>query len=602
MNDTTYLDRIAGHARRHPDAVAARSGDERIGYRELLDRAQAVAVRLRAAGVRRGDRVGLRLPRGADLLAGMIGIGQAGAVVVPVSTEEPPARLAMITADAGIGVIVGRDSHGVPDEVEIVAAHGPDPDADGDRPPAVGAADIAYLIYTSGSTGRPKGVPVAHGNLLRYLDWCATTLLEPDVALPAITSPAFDASLKQLLGPLITGATVWLVDDTTAGDPRRVGELLDSAGPSALNCVPTFWSAVLDELTATGRRPAELRRLLLGGEPISAELLNRTRAAFPGLEIWNLYGPTEATANATAARIGDDDEIHLGSPIAGALAHVLRPDGAPAGDGETGELHLGGPQLALGYHGDGARTAARFVPDPFTPVPGGRMFRTGDLVRRHGDRLLFEGRADRQIKRSGVRLELGEIEEALRRLDDVATTAVVAVQDGAADMRLLAAVVPADGREPVPGAIRSALAGHLPRAALPDQIVVVPALPLTAGGKVDAAALRDLAAPAGPEGTGDATDPVEAVLIGVWQQVIAGKPVGVHTDFFDAGGHSLAMLRIVGRVAELLDVELAVDVFYDAPTVAAHADLIREQRGAAATERARRVLGQGAEAAAWRAE
>ncbi|MEU8256540.1 non-ribosomal peptide synthetase [Micromonospora inaquosa] len=598
MNPATYLDRLASHGRRRPDAVAARFGTDSITYAELLTRARTLALRLQHTGVRRGDPVGLRLPRGLDLLVGMCAIGRAGGVVVPMAPDEPPRRLAAVLADAGITTVIGVGDRDAPDGVTVLRPGSVDVAPNDAALPTVGASDVAYVIYTSGSTGAPKGVPVGHGNLLRYLNWCDAVLLEPGVALPAVSSPAFDASLKQLLGPLIGGGTVWLVDDATAGDPRRIAELLGDAGPSALNCVPAMWGAVLDELAAAGRPPVRLRRLMLGGEALDAELLRRTRAAFPAVDIWNLYGPTEATANATATLLDRDGEVHLGSPIAGARVYVLGPDGAPVADGEAGELYVGGPQLALGYRGDAARTAARFVPDPFTPTRGGRMFRTGDVVRCRGGRLFFETRRDRLVKRAGVRLELGEVESALRALDGVAAAAVVTVGEPA---RLLAAVVPTGDRELIPTEVRHALTAFLPRAAVPDQVVVLPALPVTAGGKVDAAALREFTAPLDSGPADEAADPVEAVLIGVWQQVIGGKPVASNTDFFDVGGHSLAMLRIVGRVAELLDAELTVDVFYDAPTVAAHADLIREQRGPTAVARARDILAQGDEPASWRA-
>ncbi|GAA1617105.1 non-ribosomal peptide synthetase [Actinoplanes couchii] len=604
MSAGTVLGRIGDQVRARPAAIAARCGADHLSYADLNARAVGLARRLRAAGVRPGQSVGLRLPRGFDLLTGMIGIGLAGAAFVPLSPDEPLARLTTLLADAGITTVVGSPDEIVLDGVTVIPPGSGATEPDGEDPPGATAGDVAYVIHTSGSTGRPQGVPVAHGSLLRYLDWCARTLLDPAAALPAISSPAFDASLKQLLGPLIIGGTVWLVGDKEAGDPRRITELLREAGPSMLNCVPSMWRAVLDEIEAAGPRPAGLRRLLLGGEPAGAELIARTRAVLPDLEIWNLYGPTEATANATAARLDRGDEEHLGSPIAGSEIHLLAPDGTPVGDGDVGEVFIGGSQLALGYHGNPARTAARFLPDPFTAVPGGRMFRTGDLARRRDGRLEFQGRTDRQVKRSGVQLELGEVENALLRLDEVDRAAVVVVNRGTADVRLLAAVTPAPHRDPAPGGIRSALAAFLPRAALPDQVVVLPTLPLTVGGKVDAAALRALATPSGDTVTepgDDPADPVETVLIGVWHQVLGDEKVGTRTDFFEAGGHSLAMLRIVGRMAELLDVELPVDVFYDAPTVAEHAGLIRDEHGGAVTSRARRILDQGHDPATWRA-
>ncbi|TQS25868.1 non-ribosomal peptide synthetase [Microbispora sp. KK1-11] len=587
----SYLDVIREIAESDPARVALRWDGGELGFGALLAKAEELAGELAVRGVGAGRTVALRLPRGPALVVAMLGVTRAGAAFLPLAPEEPEERLRMILGDSDASLVLCQTGGPrAPEETEPVMllpdgrlaepSSGVPPTSAGPR-----REDLAYVVYTSGSTGRPKGVMVEHGALLDYLTWCATTLLDAGAPMPAISSPAFDASLKQTLGTLVAGAQVWLIDDATATDPLALAGLLARPAPYAFNCVPSLWRAVLAELEAV---PGEigLRRLLLGGEAADAELVARTRSRAPGVEIWNLYGPTETTANASAGVVTGSGTPTLGRPLPGRRLYVLAADGSEVMPGESGELFIGGDGVARGYRGRPAQTAERFVPDPFSPVPGARMFRTGDLVRRRADGdLEYLGRRDRMVKRSGVRIELDEIEHAIRR--------IAGVRDAAVFMRETAMVAAVEAPHTLN--VRRELTAWLPRAALPDVIRIVDALPRTAGGKTDLDALRaaqDAATGAAERRTTEEGS-LEDLLAAIWARVLELPEVSPEDDFFEVGGHSLAMLRIVGRVGELFDVDLPVDLFFDAPTVALQAQAIREKLGVEADARAVREPAAG---------
>lgn len=608
-----YHETIGAVARRHPDRTAIEWPGGMISYQQLRHRAEAVANELGRLGVRHGEFVGLWSAPGPGLVTGMLGVSLAGAAFVPWPVSEPADRLRTMIADSGVAAVVGAaDPAMLPFSGKRLEL-GPD-GTPLDRPPKVNGgdghmprtvrvtgADAAYMLYTSGSTGVPKGVLIAHSSLASYLDFCVKTWVDPAAPMPVVTSPGFDAVMKQVLAPLLAGVTTWFPEEEVGRDPRALARLAaDPSRPSTTNCVPSVWRAALAEWPLSPGAPTGVRRLLLGGEVLDDDLLRRTREVLPGLEIWNLYGPTEATANASAGRV-EDAPAPLGSPLPGVSLYVLDDAGAPVAVGEVGELHVSGPGVARGYYGRPADTAERFVPDPF--AVGARMFRTGDLVRLVApDRLEFHGRADRMVKRQGVRIELGEIECALRALPNIYDAAVVTVPD-ADGCRLVAFVAAGDRSASIdPPQVRRYLTDLLPRAAIPDAIKVVAALPRTDGGKPDLASLRDAASVAAT-GPGDPTvrftggaamdgDPdaaagggpgspeepedLDAAIAVIWAEVLGVDRVPADADFFELGGHSLAMIRIVGRVADLVGAELPVDVFFDTPTLSEFVAAVRK--------------------------
>jgi amino acid adenylation domain-containing protein len=511
------------------------------------------------------------------MLAGLLGIWQAGAAWVPLDPSHPEERRALTVRDAGIRWIVADR------EIRELA-----PEAGGKARTAAPSTDnprlAAYVLYTSGSTGTPKGVVVEHGALAAYLEWTAGLLGER--ALPAVTSLAFDASLKQLLTPLLAGRPVHLLPEA-ALVPEALLDAIAAGGYAALNTVPSLWRALLERIeTGEGPRPRALSRVLLGGEALDADLAERTLRAFPEAELWNLYGPTEATANATAARIQTGEPITLGRPLPGLRTVVLDADGSLAPLGAFGELCLGdggGDRLARGYLGRADLTAERFVPDPFAAEPGSRLYRTGDLVRRRADsRPEYRGRTDHQVKVRGVRIELGEIEARLAAHPAVRETAVVAREAAPGDLRLIAWVVPRPEESASPEALRAWLTERLPLPLLPAEIRLLDALPRTPTGKLDRRALAERAAADPLAAPGRAfvapRDAVEQALAALWEEVLGVERVGVRDNFFALGGHSLLAARLLSRIRRDLDVEIPLRTLFETPDLEALARVVLAAR------------------------
>ena len=582
--------RFADQARRTPDAAAVESPEGTYTYAELDAATARLARWLAARGAGSETRVGVGMERTPELVVAVLAALRAGAAFVPLDPAHPRERLAALMDDAGVSVVLTRtDLLGrLPDDARVVAL-----EAIASELEALPSADpgidvdprhLAYVYYTSGSTGRPKGVMVEHGSLSAYLAWVDRALYRGEVeAMPVVTRPGFDPILRQLFPPLLRGGAVWLPGEETASDPAALMAALGGRRGTALSCVPSLWSALLDAADQ-GRAPLPaphaLRTLALGGERLDAALAARTRARLPHVRIVNVYGPTEITVNATFAEVGAETVVPIGTAVDGASVYVvdealrLLPGDLP------GELVVGGSGVARGYLGAPALTAERFVPDPFSAVPGARLYRTGDQARRRPDgRIDFLGRIDDQVKVRGVRVEPGEVEAALRALPAVRDAAVAALDDGRGGMRLVAYVVPADG-DASPAALRGALGARLPEAMVPTAFVALDALPRTPNGKVDRRALPapDLAAGA-DEWVEPATE-TERRVAEIWAEVIGIDRVGSNDDFFLLGGHSLLATQVVSRVREAFRVELPLRAIFEATRLSAFAARVDAAAGA----------------------
>jgi amino acid adenylation domain-containing protein len=567
----------------------------------LVRRAARLAAVLADLGAGPGMVVGVCLGHSSDLVEAVLGVLATGAAYLPLDPTYPRAYLAHVLEDSGAPLVLTRDNlRALLPETRgrvIVLPESPDDAAQGEPslrelPPGDPGAP-AYLLYTSGSTGRPKGIPILHRSLAAYLAWVLEAPLAGIDGLPFVTSLSFDASLKQLFGPLVGGFPVRLVDEETARRPERLLAHLGGPGRLALNCVPSLWREILDAIEAAGGGgPPGLVRVLLGGEGFDRGLLERTARVVPGIEVWNLYGPTEATANAAAARLEPgtslDTGISIGHPIRGARLHIVDPCLRPLPPGIAGELVLGGAGVAPGYWQRPELTAERFVPDPFSREPGGRLHRTGDRARfRAGGTVELLGRIDLQLKVRGLRIEPGEIEAVLLAHPAVAECAVGA--DPGRDHLIAWVVFHASTDPPEPAALRRHLAARLPAAMVPAVLVAVDGLPRTPAGKVDRGALAVVAAPAASAasvaspGRGQAPRaPTEEILAGIWAEVLGIEEVGVHDDFFAHGGHSLLAARLLSRVRNAFGVDLPLRALFAAPTVARLAAAVR--RGEAAAE------------------
>ncbi|MGC4808259.1 amino acid adenylation domain-containing protein [Micromonospora sp. DT233] len=572
-SDDLLHERFARHAAAHPDALAVVAGEQRVDYATLDARANRLAHRLRAAGVGPETLVGLCVNRDADLAVGVLGILKAGGGYLPLDPEHPRDRLEYVVADAGVTLAVV--SPGLADRAPVAATLRLDDPTLAAEPatdptPVTCADNVAYVIHTSGSTGRPKGVAVPHRQVVRLLDSCDDVLDLPAGGVWSLFhSYAFDFSVWELWGALARGGTVVMVDKATARDPYRFAALLEAERVGVLSQTPGAFRNLRAALG--GRPPADLgvRTVVLGGEKLDLPELDGwlDGPAGEGVRLVNMYGITETTVHVThrtvtAADLGTGATSPIGRALPDLSLHLLDAHLRPVGVGVTGELYVGGAGLARGYLGRPGLTADRFVPDPFSATPGARLYRTGDRARHlPGGELEYRGRADDQVKIRGHRIELGEVEAALLRHDAVAQAAVVARGERTGEHRLHAYLV-VDG-EPAADELRGWLRERLPEPMVPATFTVLPALPLTANGKVDRRAL-----PAAEGATLDAArahvppaTPTERALAQVWCAALGVTRVGVTDRFFDLGGDSILALRVVG-LAERAGLAVALrDVF-----------------------------------------
>jgi amino acid adenylation domain-containing protein len=576
-----------------PETVAAVCGSEVLTYAELNCRANRLAHHLRRLGVGPEVPVGLCAERSPEMLVGLLAVLKSGGFYVPLDPAYPRERLAYVLEDAGAPVLLTQ-SHlrrVLPEArrarvIELDAADVWAGESAGDPEPLAEAENPAYAIYTSGSTGRPKGVQVRHRGAVNFLAAMARRpgLGSGDVLL-AVTTLSFDIALLELLLPLWTGARVVIASREEAVDGARLAELLASSQATVMQATPATWRMLLE---AGWQGRAELRAFC-GGEALPRDLAERLLARVR--QVWNLYGPTETTVwSAVHPLAPGAGAVPVGRPIANTEIYVL--DGAcePAPVGVPGELWIGGDGLARGYLGRPDLTADRFVPDPFGR-PGGRLYRTGDLARwLPGGELEFLGRLDHQVKIRGFRIEPGEIEAVLERHPEVAQSVVVAREDAPGDQRLVAYMVARPEAPPAAAELREWLRGELPQYMLPAAFVVLEKLPLTPNGKVDRKALPApdpaQAAPA-PDYVAPRTS-TERLICSVWQEVLGMEKVGLRHNFFDLGGHSLLLVRVLGRLrAELSRSDLTLVHLFNYPDVDSLARFLTGQDEGAAVREAR---------------
>jgi amino acid adenylation domain-containing protein len=539
-------------ASRRLSAPALTFRERVLTYRELNEAANRVAHRLRALGVRPEVRVGISLERGPDAVVAMLGVLKAGGAYVPLDPAYPAERLRDMVDDAGISLVLDSsllDAEGLPAD---------------DPAPVAGPQHAAYVIFTSGSTGRPKGVLVEHGAVVDFALSAAEAIgIGEDSRTLAAAALSFDASTLEVFCALLRGAHLHMASEDERASPERLGELVRRHALTEVFLAPALLPLLDPDLP-------HLRAVASGGEAAVPEQVERWTAG--GRPFFNLYGPTEITVAATLMRCeGRVDVVPIGTPMANHRTYVLDGDLRAVG---TGELYLAGAGLARCYVGRPDLTAERFLPDPFaaagTPgvsqegVTGARMYRTGDLARWNADGLLeFAGRADRQLKVRGFRVEPGEIEAALERHPGVERAVVEARHDARGEL-VLAAYVTGAGAPDLDG-VRRHLAGLLPPYMLPQRVVGLDRFPLTPSAKIDRAALSL------PELTGTgagAASETERVLVEIWREVLGLTEIGVDREFLELGGHSLHAARILARVERRFERRLEARDLFAARTVA----------------------------------
>ncbi|MEU8376613.1 non-ribosomal peptide synthase/polyketide synthase [Micromonospora sp. NPDC048894] len=563
---------FAEQARRTPDGIALVATDATLTYRELHDRADALAARLVAAGVEPGEFVAIALPRTADLLVSVLAVLRCGAAYVPIDTGFPADRADYMLADAGPVLLLTDRT--VELDHPVTRLYVEDTTVTGTAPVRVdvpgGAA--AYMIYTSGSTGKPKGVVVPRAAMDNFLIAMIdrTSLAAGDYLL-AVTTVGFDIAVLELFLPLLVGATVVLAPRDVVTDPVALCAALRrprrSGSALLVQATPNLWRAVAEE------DPAALQglRVLVGGEALPPDLA----AVLAGAAdvVLNMYGPTETTVWSTVGVV-TDHRPDIGTPVLNTVARVLDTALRPVPPGVPGELYLGGDGLARGYHGRAGLTAERFVAAPDDP-PGARMYRTGDLVQRRPDgRLDFLGRVDDQVKLRGFRIELGEVAAALATHPVVVRAVAVVREDRAGDRKLVAYVVGAHAAID-PDALREHAAATLPEYMVPAVVVPLDEIPLTPNRKVDKRALP--APPQRAESAGRAPhNPREQLLCDLYAEVLGLPRVGVDDDFFALGGDSVLCFRLLSR-ARVRGVTFAIRDVFERRTVAALASVTRDR-------------------------
>ncbi|MFL5357547.1 amino acid adenylation domain-containing protein, partial [Archangium sp.] len=615
LPEATVVELFEAQVDRAPDALALTSEAGSLSYRELDARANRLAHRLRSLGVGPESRVALCLERSVDLVVGLLGILKSGAACVPMDPLWPTERLRLLLEDSGARLAVAR-----PALMERLGQDGLkvlEPDAPGEPAHAperrLHAGSLACVLYTSGSTGRPKGVMLTHGSLTHHHLWHARYCgLHAGDRVLQFHSISFDAALEELFPTWLSGATVVL----------RPAELFASAAElfswaarerlTVLDFPTAYWHQLVQEMEGSGARPPDsVRLLLVAGERALPEALAAWRRLGGEASRWaNLYGPTETTLISTAYELPAHAalpegraELPIGSPIDNTQAYVLDARLEPVPPGAPGELYIGGLGVARGYLGRPELTAERFIPDAFSAVPGARLYRTGDKVRRRADGALeFLGRLDRQLKLRGFRIELGEVEAALGRHPEVREALAVARPGRSGEQELVGYVVAA-GRVPTVAELRRHLQGSLPGYMVPARLVVVEAFPLTPNGKVDVAALP--VPEEGEEGREQSgpppSTPTEEAVAAIWREVLGLGSVGRHDNFFDLGGHSLLALRVVSRIRKALGAEVPLAQVFEKPTLAELALGVeqgqKQQQPArpALVPRARRARGAGSD-------
>ncbi|MFJ3170975.1 amino acid adenylation domain-containing protein [Streptomyces roseus] len=583
-----------------PNAVALVCGERILRYRELDALGGGLATALRAAGAGPGTPVGVCMKRGVGSVAAMTAIWRAGGVYVPLDPALPEERLRFMAEEAALAYVLTDAA-----TAELAGALGPRVLRVEDAGPDAGAPhhvpdprDLAYVIFTSGSTGRPKAVGIEHGAIDAHVAAARAEFgITAGDRVLAFSSFSFDASLDQLLTALGCGATL-VVRPDEQWLPAQIPLVVERYAITVLNLPPTYWAELAFSLTdRTAASLAPLRLLILGGESVPAAALAAWQARAPHVRVLNAYGPTETTVTATTHEIGaagdaDPGRVPIGRPLGSRRVYVVDAHDELVTAGEPGELLIGGPELARGYLGRPALTAAAFVPDPFGG-DGGRLYRTGDLVRRlPSGELEFLGRTDDQVKIRGFRIELGEVEAALGKCPGVVAAAVAVGSDAQGGKSLTGYVVAGPGGPVEPAALRAFCAGRLPHYAVPGEFVALDALPVNASGKLDRAALpaarpdgeraeRDRAVAGGAEFTAP-RDATEQVVADIWAEVLGVDRVGIDDGFFDLGGHSLLATMAVSRIAERLGREVELRTLFENPTIRAFGPVVAAARQAGA--------------------
>ncbi len=577
-----------------PHAPAAISGEIAYSYEDLNARANQLAHHLRELGAGPEETVGICLERDLPLLVAILGVLKSGSAYVPIDPDYPQDRVSFMLRDARVSrVLTVRHLLDRLRDIEapllLLDEDWPTIARQSLRNPAPLARpeSLAYAIYTSGSTGQPKAALIEHRSLVAYtVDIAERFGLESSDRFLQFAAAGFDVLAEELFPVWWSGAAVVMPTQRQVPTPMELTRMIEEQKVTAFELPTGYWQEWIYDLTIRNQPvPASVRLAIVGGQRVSPERLADWRRS--GLALLNVYGLTEVTITSTVYRLepGDPEitegfELPIGRPTAGTRLYLLGSDYLPVPLGSPGELFIGGPGVARGYLHRPGLTAERFVPDPFAPG-GGRLYRTGDLVRCRPDgNLEFLGRIDNQVKVRGYRVEPGEIEALLSRCPGVQEAVVLAHQDKEGESFLAAyALVGTGPTSPGVAEIRDFLRQRLPAYMVPAAIIPMTELPRTTHGKTDRRALPrpgEILATRG-EALGTPRDLMEFELVRIWEEVLAVRPVGITSDFFELGGQSLSAMRLIAKIKKRFDLDLPIIALFQAPTVEKLAAVLRRE-------------------------
>lgn len=567
-----------------------------MSYGDLNARANKLAHCLRKLGVGPETTVALFLERSPELVIAILGVLKAGGTYLPLDTTYPPQRLISNLNDARAQVLLTTDAlaQSLPEnegrqlllDKQWSAIKAGSSENLGVE---VSPRNTAYVMYTSGSTGKPKGVMIEHASLVNYVQVVGEAFrIRPEDRVLQFASIGFDTSAEEIFVTLTRGAALVLRPQGMLETPREFFRTCREWRITVLDLPTAFWHRLVECMGANGcELPSTVRLVIIGGEKALPKFYRKwIRSIGRRVRLINMYGPTEATISVTmrdlTAESASQAQVPIGSPIPNCHAHVLDSRLHLVSESEVGELYVGGLCLARGYLRQPRSTAANFIPDPFAIEPGCRLYRTGDMVMCAGEELHFVGRTDSQIKIRGCRVEVAEIEAAIRLHESVADAIVEPDFRRVGSVSLVAYVVPhGDSRRPTTGLLRSFLLERLPEFMVPTAFVLLDSFPLTVSGKLDHRALMSVAKddPKRETPYQAPTSEMESLLAGIWEDVLGVQRVGVLDGFYELGGDSLSAFSVAAIMRRKLGIELPVSAIFETPNLGALAEAV-ERLGA----------------------
>ena len=592
--DTDFPSELGVHqlferlARKRQNAVAVVRDNRALTYRQLDDRAEAFAHHLESLGARPGVQVGILMGRSIEWIVSLLAVLKTGAAYVPLSTDDPQERIDFMLRDAAVPILIvdpARKGTSPGYEGKIVEldptwlAQATPPASTASR--QVGGDEPAYAMYTSGSTGLPKAAVIPHRAIAclvlntNYVD------LHEDDVVAQLSSSSFDAATFEVWGALLNGARLVILNTELLLSPQALQRRIRQEGVTTM----FLTTELFHHLAFSHPSLFEgIHHVLFGGDRADARAVAQVLRHGSPHRLVNAYGPTETTTFATWQLVtevpADIVTVPIGRPISNTRVYLLDAHRVPVPIGVPGEIYIGGPGVALGYLGRPELTVERFLPDPFSRDPNGRLFRTGDLARFLPDgRIEFLGRMDTQVKIRGFRVEPGEVEAVLEQHPDVREVVVLVRQTAAGDKALVAYIVPNQERSPSEQALAAFARAKLPSYMVPTAVVLMDALPLTASGKVDRRALpsAEFENVLQRSASRPPRDELERRLVAIWEGVLGVRPIGVNENFFDLGGHSLLAMRLFAVLEKALEMRLPLAMLLRAPTVEDQARLIRSE-------------------------